>query len=59
MLTYHGCTYQVLPLYGISVYMYVLIFLLIERTDEFQAIIGRGRARVRVRGVGTVVGLKG
>ena len=40
MLTYHGCTYQVLPLYGISVYMYVLIFLLIERTDEFQAIIG-------------------
>ena len=28
----------VLPLYGISVYMYVLLFALIERTDEYQLV---------------------
>ena len=33
----------VLPLYGISVYTYALLFVLIERTDEFQV-----RVRVRV-----------
>jgi len=33
----------VLPLYGISVYTYALLFVLIERTDEFQV-----KVRVRV-----------
>ena len=28
----------VLPFYGISVYTYVLLFVLIERTDEFQLV---------------------